>query len=181
MAAADNIEIFRNSSLIVAAISFAAFLLIHIVGRWKERRVQCDLNHNYPLIYRIKTVPSDNQLVLKADGASVEVGDYGWQAEPIFNDGKIYLHGLNDRWQVVWYISVAPEQVEPIGPKPRTQYNAFPYWINEKKVSTCPYPVQIYRHGIYLAEHYGFPVKIRGDWVQGKKIIRARGNQVYAD
>jgi len=152
----------------VAASIFVLILISRIIGP-RQKRLERHLFETYRYIYRVKSLPSESACFLKADGAPVTIGDYGWEAEPIRHDDLIYLHGLNDTWQVVWYAGFRPEEVERIGLKPRSQYYAFPYWMT-KGIPPCPYPVREFRRGKYLTTHFGFPQKIHGDWVQGRKI-----------
>jgi hypothetical protein len=164
-----NIDVSRISALVVAAVSVALFIFAHISGRKKERGQDTMLLAKYPSIYRVITLPSAGQCILKAEGASVEVGDCGWEAEPVCQNGLIYLHGLNDQWQVVWYAGFRPEEVEVVGPKPRSQYYIFPYW-RKNNIPQCPFPVKQFKHGTYRTAHFGFPVQVRTNWVQGQKI-----------
>lgn len=95
----------------LAGFCVAALLLIRVACGRKQKRLELELTREYPLTYRIKCLPADVQCVLRAEGASIEIGDLGWQAEPLRGDGRVYLHGLNDRWQVVWYDGFRPDQV----------------------------------------------------------------------
>jgi len=170
MIALTDIQTLRIYLWGLAIACVMAFVLSHVIGGRRQKKLERKLSDQYPLIYRIKSIPADSQCVLKAEGASIEEGDYGWEAEPLHKDGLIYLHGLNDRWQVVWYAGFKPDQLEITGPKPRTQYYVFPYWVNEEKIPPCPYPVKRYQHGKYPIAHLGFPVQVRNDWVQGKRL-----------
>lgn len=157
-------------SLVIAAASLIALFLIFVIAEPKLVITKRRLRDKYRLIYRVVSVPSDNQFVMKAEGTAIEVGDYGWEAEPIFEDGLIYLHGLNPGWQVAWYAGFRPEQVEVVGPKPRSQYYIYPDWVDAKEVPQCPFPVQKHQFGMYPTFHFGFAVKKEGDWVQGRRI-----------
>jgi hypothetical protein len=159
-------------SLDLTAASLAVIFLIWLIGGTQMRRVKRRLRENYRLIYRVTSIPSDGQCILKADGTSIAVGDYGWEAEPIYQDGLIYLHGLNSRWQVVWYCGFRPDQLEVVGPKPRSQYYIFPDWVDFKKVPQCPYTVKEYQLGMYPTFHLGFAVKMERDWIQGRKLLK---------
>ena len=168
----NNIEEYRTPLILVAIASITALILMwQIIGRLQKKRDR-ELSEKYHSIYRVVFIPSDSQCILKADGASIEAGDYGWEAEPIYQNDLIYLHGLNDKWQVVWYAGFRPDQIEQAGPKPKSQYYVYPDWmINSNKVSNCPFPVKTFCHKKeYLKTHFGFPVEIHVNWVQGKRI-----------
>lgn len=145
------------------------------------------LGETYKFIYRVISAPTGDQVVLKAESSSIEVGDYGWEAEPIYQDGLIYLHGLNPRWEVVWYAGFRPEQVVVVGSKPKSHYNIFPYWVDASRVPPCPFPVQKYQYrpfpvkkDQYKSFDFGFPVEIhrikrgQNDWVQGKFVPKRK-------
>jgi len=136
-------------------------------GRWVERE-QRELSEKYPSIYRVTAVPTDVDRIVKAAGADIEIGDYGWEAEPIHTDGRIYLHGLTEEWCVVWHAGFTPDQIERIGPKPRSQYY-LPYsWVCAgPDAPPCPFPV---RMRTSRRNTLGYPVKIIGDFVQGKRV-----------
>jgi hypothetical protein len=169
LSSSTNIQVISEASILVAATSILVLVLIsRIVGR-SQKKLERQLSEKYRHIYRVKSLPSESSCILQADGASIKIGDYGWEAEPIRNDHLTYLHGLNDKWQVVWYAGFRPEEIEIIGPKPRSQYYAFPYWMNEN-IPPCPYPVGEFRSGKYLTTHFGFPQRIHRNWVQGKRL-----------
>ncbi len=169
-----------KGALLVAVASLVVLFLVFVIGGTKMRRIKRRLRENYRFIYRVISVPSGDQFALKAEGTSIEVGDYGWEAEPIYQVGLIYLHGLNPRWQVVWYAGFRPDQVGVVGPKPNSQYYSFPYYMRAEKVPQCPFPVQKYQFGKYPAYHLGFPVEIarkrkgQYDWVQGKSVPKRK-------
>ena len=151
----------------VALFAFVALAVIYafIPGQAKTRRL---LQEKHPSIFRVLVPPGGDQFTMIAAGAMIQPGDFGWEAEPVKSDGLIYLHGLNDQWEVVWYAAFRSDQVEVVGEKPCTQYYRYPYWMaGSKKISTCPYPVKIF--GI---THFGFPVQIEESWVQGQQIDR---------
>jgi hypothetical protein len=151
--------------------SLAIITLVILIGRLSGRD-RARLHKKYSSIYRVVSIPSNNQCFLKAEGASIESGDYGWQAEPLFKNDLIYLHGLNDTWQVVWYAGFRPDQIELVGPKPKSQYYVYPEWMSgSKKIVKCPFPVKKFDPiKKYLKTHFGFPQKIHGTWVQGRQI-----------
>lgn len=166
-----DIETLSEGCWFAAIVSLVALVLISLIFGLREEWLRRVLTKEYPRIYRVKSVPSDTACALKAEGASIEVGDYGWEAQPLHKDGLIYLHGLNDRWQVVWYAGFQPDQVEVVGPKPHTQYNLFPDWADVKGVPPCPFSVHKYRYGQYPACHFGFPAEVAGKCVQGREIL----------
>jgi hypothetical protein len=126
------------------------------------------LQGKYPRIFRVLLPPGGDQFTMIAVGAMIQPGDFGWEAEPVKPDGLIYLHGLNDQWEVVWYAAFRSDQVEVVSEKPCTQYYRYPYWMaGSKKISACPYPVQKFGK-----RHFGFPVQIEGSWVQGQTVNR---------
>jgi len=169
---ADIVEAERASIEIAVVCIVALFPLVALaVGkawldetRWRKK---------YGSIFRVVSVPSDQDFVLKAAGTSIELGDYGWEAEPIRQDGLIYLHGLNPRWQVVWYAGFRPDQVVVFGPKPRSQYFMLPFWVRPEKIPQCPFPVKRCEMGAYPIYHFGLPVKIERNRVQGRETIPA--------
>lgn len=124
-----------------------------------------ELNERFPGVFRVLEVPRGLPCVI-ADGGEIRVGDYGWEAEPIYDDGLIYLHGLTEEWAVAWHAGFLPEQVELIGEKPRSQY-FLPYsWrCAGAKSPLCPFPVQ---HA--PKESLGFPQRIDFPFVQGVKV-----------
>jgi hypothetical protein len=154
------------SAVICIVVLFFFYRALDYRGEQQRR----EMLKKYPLIYRVLSLPSD--CFLKAAGASIEVGDYGWEAEPIHKNGLIYLHGLNDTWQVVWYAGFRPDQIEIVESKPKSQYYVYPDWMsNSKKIERCPFPVKIFNPvKEYLKTHFGFPQKIHGTWVQGQRI-----------
>lgn len=97
------------------------------------------LRENYRGIYRVLGVPTDRRNVRKPERAEIRLGDYGWEAEPVRQNGLIYLQGLSKEWYVVWWAGFAPYQIEYVAPKPISQYD-WPQFIREK--TQCPFPVQ---------------------------------------
>ncbi|GIX04972.1 MAG: hypothetical protein KatS3mg114_0841 [Planctomycetaceae bacterium] len=136
--------------------------------KWSSRRWAREvreMDKRYPRVYRVLFVPPDLPCVI-ANGAEIRVGDYGWEAEPIYDDGLIYLHGLTEEWAVAWHAGFRSEQVEVIGEKPLSQYS-IPYsWrCAGAKPPPCPFPVQ---HA--PEESLGFPQRIDSPFVQGMKV-----------
>jgi hypothetical protein len=170
--AMGDVQVTRISMLGLALACVVSLILIHKIFSPRQKRLEQDLTKKYPLIYRVTAAPSLDRCFLVANGASVEVGDYGWEAESIQNDGLIYLQGLNNKWQVVWYAGFRSDQIEIVGPKPRSQYYIFPYW-RKNNIPPCEYSVKKYQHGEYLNAHFGFPVQIRNNWVQGRRVQRS--------
>jgi len=132
-----------------AAASFSAFIAVAATVafyKWRRRVAEqdrCELIEKYPLVYRVIALPTDTRNVMKAEGAEIEVGDYGWEAEPLRSDGLTYLHGLTKEWEVAWYAGFQKGQIEHVGLKPRSQYE----WIEDHP---CPYPIQSDRTIEYL-------------------------------
>lgn len=158
--------------LTIAGICVFVIALIGFFSRRKQIRINHELCQKYTSIYRIISISGGVTCPIVAHGSSINIGDFGWEAEPINNDGLIYLHGLNRKWQVVWYAGFNPDQIELVGPKPKSQYYIFPDWMAaSQKIPECPFPVKKYSAGkIYKTDHFGFPVKIDKDWVQGVSI-----------
>lgn len=127
-----------------------------------------DLSEKYATIYRVLSPPDGSAPVLKAEGADIRAGDYGWDAEPIQNDGLIYLHGLSADWLVLWYAGFRPEQIERVGPKPRIQYY-LPYaWMGAgSDAHPCPFPASA---TVPKMATLGHPTKNIGKYVQGRKM-----------
>ena len=161
-----------NDCVMIALIAFAiSIFLLKYILKHRFQKTKTKLAE-YKLIYRVISVPSDNQIVLKADGGAIEIGDFGWEAEPVYQDGLIYLHGLNPRWQVVWYAGFRPDQIEVVRPKPNSQYYYISPYASVEKIPQCPFPIREYRYGKRPATHFGFPEQIhpKSKWVQGEQI-----------
>ena len=92
---------FGRSSGIAAGLLSGVAAVITIVafywwmGRLNEQKLR-ELEEKYPLVYRVTALPTDTSGIVKAEGAEIEVGDFGWEAEPIHSDGLTYLHGLTE-------------------------------------------------------------------------------------
>ncbi len=124
------------------AICFAIVALFYRWGWRRDKRQLLELKQKFCTIYRVVRLPSVQESIIKPVGAEIKVGDYGWEAAPIRNDGLIYLQGLTVGWCVVWHAGFRPEQVEKIGPKPSSQYDYWvPYWAKPSPPA-CPFPVQ---------------------------------------
>ena len=152
------------SGTVAAVVSCVLTLVLYTLNKTRKLRyiekMRCVLTNKYPDIYRVVELPTDFSDVITADGAEIVIGDYGWEAEPINPDDRVYLHGLTGTWCVVWYAGFRPDQIEKIGPKPRTQYY-LPHIrlvLGKLEAVTCPFPIQS-RETLNL----GFPVQIIGN------------------
>lgn len=134
----------------MAAFLVAAWLVLWLRGvlRRRNERRRLLLRERYRHIYRVLALPEE---ALKAEGAEVRVGDYGWEAEPLRADGRISLQGLTAGWTVVWHAGFRPEQVEQVAVKPRSQYDWDAAWL--RNPPPCDYPVIERR-----TRSMGFPV-----------------------
>jgi hypothetical protein len=110
------------------------------VGRQREQRRR-ELREKYRGVFRVIALPTDPNKIQKPEGAEIRTGDYGWEAEPLHEDGLIYLQGLTVTWRVVWHAGFRPEQIERIGPKPQSQYDWKYSWA--RTPPQCPFPVQV--------------------------------------
>ena len=129
------------SILSVVACAIAVILFYRWSWRRNKRRLQ-ELREKYRTIYRVIGLPTDKRSATMPEGAEIRVGDYGWEAGPIHNDGLIYLQGLTVKWCVVWHAGFRPDQIEKVGPKPSSQYDYWaPYWAKVPPPAPCPYPV----------------------------------------
>jgi hypothetical protein len=129
---------------IASAVEFALLTLVILFYRWGSRRfIERFGIQRLPNVYRIQATPTDPAHLVVADGASISVGDYGWEAEPIESDGLTYLHGLNKRWEVVWYAGFRSDEIEKVATKLQSQY-LIPYtWRSAgSNAPPCPYPVK---------------------------------------
>jgi prepilin-type N-terminal cleavage/methylation domain-containing protein len=133
----------------VAAAALAVLLgssLIVAFYRWSWRRDARKLAHlreTYRTIYRVSSLPTATDSIVKPGGAEIRIGDYGWDAQPSRSDGLIHLQGLTVGWQVVWHAGFRPEQIERVANKTTSQYDLWtPYWAKPSPVPPCPYPIQ---------------------------------------
>jgi hypothetical protein len=137
----------------LAISTFVYWMMFAISGEAeKERHI---FEERYNSIFRLLEVPPDRSAMTAVNAVDIEVDDFGWEAEPLSDDGQIYLQGLTKEWQVVWYAGFVACQVERIGRKPRSQYY-LPYkWISgEEEAPPCPYPVKNEK-----LETFGYPVR----------------------
>jgi hypothetical protein len=133
-----------GAGILSATVCVTAVVLSYRKRWQRARQRQKELSEKYRMIYRVVAVPTDANSILKAEGAEIKIGDYGWEAEPMHKDNLIYLQGLTNEWKVVWCAGFRPDQIENAGLKPRSQY-FLPYsYMGPKKsrVHPCPYPVQ---------------------------------------
>ena len=146
----------------VGAGLLSAIASIFVVGfyyraRWRKRAQQrCEYREKYTRVYRVLTLPTDEAAIKKARGAEIRVGDFGWEAAPLRNDGLIYLQGLNPQWRVVWYAGFSPEQVENVATKPQSQYDWNYKWMHNPP--PCPFPVQEHLHPTI---NMGLPIPVK--------------------
>jgi membrane protein implicated in regulation of membrane protease activity len=124
----------------------ASALLIVLFLVWTARRDTqrlTDLRNKYRDVYRVKAMPTDPKSIVKAEGAEIQIGDYGWEACPNQRDNLIHLQGLTEDWHVVWHAGFRPDQIERVGQKPQSQYDYWvPYWAKLPAPPPCPLPVK---------------------------------------
>ena len=147
---------------IIGLASGTAAILAYSLGPVLERSRDRRLLKAYPGIWRIISPPEGGHPLLEASAGAINVGDYGWEAEPLIDDDRIYLHGLTPDWKVVWYAGFLRSQLEYITAKPVSQYYRHPYWLASPP-RDCPYPVRQMNE-----DNLGFAVEIERNWVQGR-------------
>jgi hypothetical protein len=108
--------------------------------------------------------PLGEFVALQSAHASISAGDYGWEAENIHGDNLIYLQGLNDDWNVVWYAGFCRQQLEYVCEKPENQYQRRTW---QRYHGKCPFTVL---SDIPNVETFGLPLLMVGRWVQGVHI-----------
>lgn len=154
---------FGTAQGVAAGVTAAAagFLDVFLCYDWTMSKFQ----RRYSSVYRVLSVPQE-PVCVKADNVEIEQGDYGWQAEPIFKDGRIYLQGLTVGWCVAWYAGFEPDQIERVCQKPRSQYY-LPYdWAYPGATPPpCPYPVL---HS--AVNHLGLPEPVYFPCVQWIRV-----------
>jgi hypothetical protein len=132
-----------SSIQLEAAVTLALILGLLLVFYWWRGRIEDSrrrrLRQTYQTIYRVLRPPSAGQSVL-AEGAKITVGDLGWEAEPLSEDGLIYLQGLTAKWRVVWHAGFKPEELERVAFKPTSQYDWNYRWL--RNPPQCPFPVE---------------------------------------
>jgi hypothetical protein len=132
--------------ILVASTDIAILAMLSRTMDRRYDRYRAEVREKYRGIYRVVAVPTNAKDFIVAPGAEIRIGDYGWEAEPCWKrrDGLIYLQGLTLTWHVVWEAGFRPDQLEYIGPKPRSQYD----WRDDYDCRTghpkahCPYAVQ---------------------------------------
>lgn len=167
----------KPAGFMAASLSYSASLSVLFALSWrsylsfqKELRV---LSEKYPSVYRVTALPTEPSSLWTAESAStrwtaeaakiIEVGDYGWEAEPIHDDGLTYLQGLTEKWGVVWYAGFRSDQIERVGRKPRSQYSLPDSWYQAgPEVFPCPFPVQSRQ-----TTNLGMPERIK--WLRASK------------
>lgn len=127
------------------AAGTGSVIVVSLFYRWVDQRTakaMAEAQKNDRLIYRVVTTPTNPHVIVLPQGAEIQVGDYGWEAGSNRGDGRIYLQGLTADWEVVWHAGLAPNEIERVGPKPRSQYEAWhPYWQDPPDLPACPFPV----------------------------------------
>jgi hypothetical protein len=123
-----------------AIVCIALVICLYRVQARQLKQRRDELREKYKQVYRVLALPTDKAHIKKADGSEIKIGDYGWEAVPLRNDGLIYLQGLNPQWRVVWYAGFRPDQIENITLKSQSQYDWNYTWINNPP--PCPFPVQ---------------------------------------
>ena len=121
----------------IACVTVVMFLHHAKKLRFNQRRDF--LRKEYNGIYRVLTTPTDATKIKKAKGAEIKVGDFGWEAIPLYDDGLIYLQGLNPKWLVVWHAGFRPDQIEKVSLKDKSQYDWDYTWI--RNPPPCPFAV----------------------------------------
>lgn len=130
-----------GAAILSAAVAVSAATLHYRAFSRRRERHQRKLKEKYPGVYRVLALPTGtDKNIQTSQGAEIKVGDYGWEAVPIREDGLIYLQGLTVEWCVVWYAGFRADQIEHIAPKPRSQYDWDYAWAI--KHPPCPFPVQ---------------------------------------
>jgi len=124
------------------SLSFIVVALFYwLMWRLDERALQ-KARDKYRDIYRVIAIPIDPRVIVMPAGAEIRAGDYGWEAGPSRNDGMVYLQGLTPDWTVVWHMGVRPNEIEKVGKKTHSQYDAWhPYWADPPPLPPCPFPV----------------------------------------
>lgn len=135
------------AALLAAVLSgLAGFVMVILFYRWtwsRDKQQLTRLREQYRTIYCVKELPADVKNIVKPEGAQIQIGDYGWDAQPNRRDGLIHLQGLTEQWQVVWHAGFRPDQIEKVAAKPASQYDYWvPYWAKTPPPPPCPFPVQ---------------------------------------
>ncbi|HWQ92990.1 MAG TPA: hypothetical protein VN673_15035 [Clostridia bacterium] len=125
---------------ISAVLCTIVVVILYLAARRRDERRRRELREKYRDVYRVVALPADANIMQKPQGAEIRVGDYGWEAEPLRDDGLLYLQGLTAEWRVVWYAGFRPDQIERVDEKPQSQYNWNYSWV--KSPTICPFPIQ---------------------------------------
>jgi hypothetical protein len=126
---------------LVSAIPCVGGVVLFYRARWRRNtQRRHEWKEKYCGIYRVIAFPTEEKSIKKAQGADIKIGDCGWEAVPLRDDGLIYLQGLTPQWRVVWYAGFHPDQIEKVTLKPRSQYDWDRTWV--KTPPPCPFPVQ---------------------------------------
>ena len=125
---------------VFATIGFLA--LTNFLGKNSHRRHCRKMAKKYTRIFRVVALPTDEKVIIKPKGSEIKLGDNGWECGPIRKNGLIYLEGLNEKWQMIWWAGFRPEQIEYVGPKPLSQYDRLLADRKEIFEAPCPFPVQ---------------------------------------
>ena len=130
-----------------AAFTAGSFSVILVVLFYQftwylDARALQKAKDKYRDIYRVIAIPAKPKVIIMPAGAEIMAGDYGWEAGPSRNDGLIYLQGLTLDWNVVWHAGFHPDEIEKVGQKTHSQYDAWhPYWAPPPPLPPCPFPV----------------------------------------
>ena len=144
--------------LTAGALALVGFFMVFMrylyrFGDFCGRRGRDEAREKYRFIYRVLALPGDDK-PNNWQAHLVEVGDYGWEAEPASKNGLIYLHGLTHDWGWVWRAGFRPDQLELVGPKPVSQYDWPDFEYDGPKPTRfyqrqyrrpknpCPFPIQ---------------------------------------
>lgn len=123
-------------AVLMAVCITAGFFYGRYLNRRQAQRRRL-LRERYQYVYRVLALPPELSTFAKHPSAKIEVGDFGWEAPPLANDGLIYLQGLTPDWKLVWHAGFHPNQIEKVGPKPQSQYD----YVAEDEFPVCPYPI----------------------------------------
>jgi hypothetical protein len=110
-------------------------------AHWRRSAQRRDeLRAKYCQVYRVVALPTDPSVIKKPEGAEMRIGDFGWEAAPLRDDGLVYLQGLTPQWRVVWYAGFRQDQIEKVALKPQSQYDWKYSWVRNAPI--CPFAVQ---------------------------------------
>lgn len=132
-----------KSRIIIPIIVFIAACVVVVLAYYllniSEERRRRNLREKYRYIYRVIAAPPEKSKIKRHSTAVILIGDYGWEAPSLANDGLIYLQGLTSKWGVVWHAGFHPDQIEKVGLKPQSQYDWNCTW--SYNTPPCPYPI----------------------------------------